>query len=105
MTNIEFTLLCAGFVKSLVLEPIWFYYSISVWVGFSNECFEGLVILDFVNMLLLWVKIFMFAFLACCCCPLIFCAPQAITYQRDRIRVQYDPNFVPEFGGFLNPNF
>ena len=73
MTNIEFTMLCMAVFKLLLLYPIWFYWSITVWVGFTKECLQGLVILDFINFIILWLVTFMFALTVALCFPCVAC--------------------------------
>jgi len=55
------------------LIPAWFFYSFKTWVGFRSPCLEGLVWLDFANIILIYVFAFLPSIMAVFTLPCLLC--------------------------------
>lgn len=65
------------FVFLMIATPVWFYWSMIIWPKFdSSECFQGFLILDFINLIVIYLAAALFACLASCTVPFcIICCP------------------------------
>ena len=65
----------------LLAIPVWFFWSMNIWPGFNSAiCFEGWIVVDFINIMLIYCYASCFAIAAailvpcCICCLPCICA-------------------------------